>query len=195
MYFRYLTSFLHAEPKLYIGLPFAGLSWAKSGREWEPSTVDMSYYVFQLYSRCYVYNSQTTLNAKVRHSQPDYDRLPIFKKKKRKKKEKNPSRTHQAWGVVGAKPVSQSTNERVASLIRRRHCAPPRGDLLPMDFQVHVMIWCAGGGYVIETPLSLQCTLLHRVVISMGAMVVAARIHTIVSTFFSYHQIVFKREL
>ena len=62
-------------------------------------------------SRCLVYNSQTTLNAKVRHSQPDYDRLPIFKKKK------NPSRTHQAGGRrrTGSRPVNERSGGQAAA--------------------------------------------------------------------------------
>ena len=91
------------------------------------------FYVFQLYSRCYVYNSQTTLNAKVRHSQPDYDRLPIFKKKKIRL-----GRIKRAGGVAqgAGHSVSQSTNGRVAWQQQlhdaRRYVAA--AELLPMDF-------------------------------------------------------------
>ena len=86
-------------------------------------------------SRCLVYNSQTTLNAKVRHSQPDYDRLPIFKKKKKKIRL---GRIKRAGGVAqgAGHSVSQSTNGRVARQQQlhdaRRYVAAT--ELLPMDF-------------------------------------------------------------
>ena len=83
-------------------------------------------------SRCLVYNSQTTLNAKVRHSQPDYDRLPIFKKKKICL-----GRIKRAGGVAqgAGQSVSQSTNGRMARQQlhdARRYVAA--AELLPMDF-------------------------------------------------------------
>ena len=79
-------------------------------------------------SRCLVYNSQTTLNAKVRHSQPDYDRLPIFKKKKKKIRLGHIKR---AGGV--ARGAGQSTNGRVARQQQRRRYVAAT-ELLPMDF-------------------------------------------------------------